>query len=125
MVHAHLCAFRSMVAKDDLGGNAYFIGQNEPVALWKWLNEIFLALGLPILERSISFTTAYRLGFVIEGIWNLFNFNSDPPMTRFVASQLAHDHWFSTAAAQKDLGYQPVINMSQAMQKTLPWLKNL
>ena len=44
---------------------------------------------------------------MIEGIWNLFNFNSDPPMTRFVASQLAHDHWFSTAAAQKDLGYQP------------------
>ena len=99
VVHAHLCAFRSMVAKDDLGGNAYFIGQNEPVALWKWLNEIFLALGLPILERSISFTTAYRLGFVIEGIWNFFNFNNDPPMTRFVASQLAHDHWFSTAAA--------------------------
>ena len=62
VVHAHLCAFRSMVSRDDLGGNAYFIGQNEPVALWKWLNEIFSALGLPILERSVSFRVLIGLG---------------------------------------------------------------
>lgn len=125
VVHAHLCAFRSMVSRDDLGGNAYFIGQNEPVALWKWLNEIFSALGLPILESSVSFKSAYRIGSVIEKIWNLFHLTNDPPMTRFVASQLAHDHWFSTSAAKRDLGYRPVINMAEAMQKTLPWLKTL
>ena len=86
-----------------LGGNAYFIGQNEPVALWKWLNEIFLELGLPILEKSVSFRTAYRIGSVIERIWNLFHLTNDPPMTRFVASQLAHDHWFCTSAAERIL----------------------
>jgi len=46
-------------------------------------------------------------------------------MTRFIACQLAHDHWFSSTAAEEDLGYQPVISMTDALHKTLPWLKTL
>ena len=45
-------------------------------------------------------------------------------MTRFVATQLAHDHWFSSLAAEKDLGYRPLIGMEEAMRKTLPLVKN-
>ena len=125
VIHAHLCAFQSMSADSLLGGKAYFIGQNEPVALWQWLNEIFDQLNLPPLKKSVSFETAFLLGQVIEKIWSLFRLSSDPPMTRFVATQLAHDHWFSSLAAERDLGYQPLISMEEAMQKTLPWLKTL
>ena len=125
VVHAHLCALRSMVSDRQLGGKAYFVGQGEPVLLWDWLNEIFSELGLPRLEKSVSYGTAYRLGHLIEGIWALFSLAGDPPMTRFVATQLAHDHWFSSLAAEKDLGYRPLIDMEEAMGKTLPWLKTL
>ena len=125
VIHAHLCAFQSMTADGSLGGKAYFIGQNEPVVLWQWLNEIFEQLNLPSLKKSVSFRTAFLLGRVIEKTWSLFRLTSDPPMTRFVAAQLAHDHWFSSLAAEKDLGYQPLISMEEAMQKTLPWLKTL
>ena len=42
VVHAHFCAMESMVKNStSLGGKAYFIGQDEPVNLWDWLNEIF------------------------------------------------------------------------------------
>ena len=88
------------------------------------MNEIFDQLNLPPLKKSVSFETAFLLGQVIEKIWNILRLTSDPPMTRFVATQLAHDHWFSSLAAEKDLGYQPLISMEEAMQKTLPWLKN-
>ncbi|MEK9772805.1 MAG: NAD-dependent epimerase/dehydratase family protein [Opitutae bacterium] len=125
VVHAHLCALHSMVSDQQLGGKAYFIGQEEPVLLWDWLNEIFAELGLPRLEKSVSYRTAFRLGYLIEGIWAMFSLSGDPPMTRFVASQLAHDHWFSSSAAKKDLGYRPLICMEEAMRKTLPWLKTL
>ena len=67
VVHAHLCALRSMVSDRQLGGKAYFVGQGEPVLLWDWLNEIFSELGLPRLEKSVSYGTAYRLGHLIEG----------------------------------------------------------
>ena len=125
VVHAHLCAFRSMDENPALGGSAYFIGQNEPVRLWDWLNEIFSRVGLPSLHKSVPYRTAYHLGHMIEKTWSLFHLQSDPPMTRFLACQLAHDHWFSSAAAESDLGYRPVITMEEAMQKTLPWLQNL
>ena len=125
VVHAHLCAFDAMIADASLGGRKYFIGQEEPVPLWPWLNQIFLEIGLPTLDRSISFKTAYHLGQGIEKIWDIFRLKKDPPMTRFIACQLAQDHWFSSQAARNDLNYRPIISMSQAMEKTLPWLRQL
>jgi hypothetical protein len=40
-------------------------------------------------------------------------------MTRFVAGQLAHDHWFNLAAARQVLGYAPVVAPAAAMARTL------
>ena len=36
----------------------------------------------------------------------------EPPMTRFIAAELAKDHWFSIDAARRDLGYAPRISMA-------------
>jgi hypothetical protein len=33
-------------------------------------------------------------------------------MTRFIAAELAKDHWFNLAAARRDLGYTPRITMA-------------
>jgi len=125
VAHAHICAFQAMLQNQKLGGKPYFIGQNEPVEIWPWLNEIFKNLELPELTKKISYQSAYSIGLIMEKIWNGFHITSDPPMTRFVASQLAHDHWFSGKAAEHDLNYHPLISMNQAMQDTLPWLRSL
>lgn len=125
VAHAHLCALESMLKNQTLGGKAYFIAQDEPVELWPWLNHIFQELGMPPLSQTISFPKAYFLGFVLEKAWSALRLSTDPPMTRFVASQLAHDHWFSTRSANVDLGYRPIIDMEQAMKKSLPWLRQL
>jgi nucleoside-diphosphate-sugar epimerase len=123
--HAHLCAMKTLFEDGDAGGKAYFIGQEEPVLLWPWLNNLFSEIGLPPLEKSIGFGQAHFAGLVMEKIWRLLPFESDPPMTRFVACQLAHDHWFSSQSAKTDLGYEPLANMKQCMEKTLPWLRKL
>ncbi len=123
--HAHLCAMKTLLENETAGGKAYFIGQEEPIHLWPWLNNLFAETGLPPLEKSIGFGKAYFAGLVLEKVWGLLRFKGDPPMTRFVASQLAHDHWFSSQAAKSDLGYEPVANMEQCLKKTLPWLRRL
>ncbi len=125
VVHAHLCALRSLIANPSLGGNPYFIGQDEPVILWEWINHVFAQIGLPPLEKSISYRTARTVGWVMEQAWKFLPMQGEPPMTRFVACQLANDHWFSCRAAEKDLGYKPVLSMKQALEKTLPWLRAL
>ncbi|MFL2937768.1 MAG: NAD-dependent epimerase/dehydratase family protein [Opitutales bacterium] len=125
VTHAHILAMKKMLTDDHFGGNPYFIGQDEPVSLWDWVNEIFLALKLPPLDAKVSFRKAYLAGGLMEHIWKLPLFSGDPPMTRFVASQLAHDHWFSNERAFSDLGYSPILSMKEAMKETLPWLKTL
>ena len=34
-------------------------------------------------------------------------------MTRFIAAELAKDHWFNLAAARRDLGYEPRVTMAE------------
>jgi nucleoside-diphosphate-sugar epimerase len=36
-------------------------------------------------------------------------------MTRFVAQELAIDHWFDISAARRDLGYSPRVSMAAGM----------
>jgi len=42
-------------------------------------------------------------------------------MTRFVARELATAHWFNLAAAQTDLGYQPVLPLDTAIDHLARW----
>ncbi len=44
-------------------------------------------------------------------------------MTRFVAAELAKDHWFSLAAARRDLGYVPRITMAEGTAELVASLK--
>ena len=74
---------------------------------------------IDFLPNSLFFGKAYGVDLEASPL------SCDPPMTRFVACQLAHDHWFCGSAAEKDLGYHPVFTMEEALVKTLPWLRNL
>jgi hypothetical protein len=44
-------------------------------------------------------------------------------MTRFLASELAKDHWYSIAAARRDLNYRPDTILSQQMDDMIRGLR--
>ena len=44
-------------------------------------------------------------------------------MTRFVAAELAKDHWFDISAARRDLGYAPHISMAQGTAELVRLLR--
>ena len=125
VTHAHVCAMVAMQKNSNLGGKPYFIGQDEPILLWKWLNELFQLINLPPLTQKLSFRNAFLLGAALESTFKLLLIKKEPPMTRFVACQLAHDHWFSAQSAQDELGYYPIKNMKQALEDSIPWLKSI
>jgi nucleoside-diphosphate-sugar epimerase len=50
---------------------------------------------------------------VCEALWRVLPLNGEPPMTRFIAAELAKDHWFNISAAKRDLGYAPRISMAE------------
>ncbi|MFQ5647494.1 MAG: 3-beta hydroxysteroid dehydrogenase, partial [bacterium] len=109
-VQAHLLAADRLEQGSPVCGQAYFITQAKPVNLWDWVNELFDGLGIPPPKRSISYKSAHRLGAFLETLYTVFGIESEPPMTRFLASQLARPHYFNISKAIKELGYRPEVD---------------
>jgi nucleoside-diphosphate-sugar epimerase len=104
-------------------GRVYFISQGEPWPLWDVVNGILAAAGVPPVSRSISPTMAFVLGWLCEGIYGTLRIKAEPPMTRFVARELATAHWFNIAAARRDLGFVPKVTMADGLSRLREWFQ--
>ncbi len=100
-------------------GRAYFITNDEPVVLWDWINQLLTGLGEPPISRRISLRAASTIGAVCETLWRVLPLRGEPPMTRFIAAELAKDHWFDITAAKRDLDYQPRVTMAAGTEHLL------
>ncbi|MEI6106840.1 MAG: NAD-dependent epimerase/dehydratase family protein [Opitutae bacterium] len=105
------------------GGKAYFITNGEPVVLWDWINQLLRGLDLPALNQRVSLRTVYAVGGVLEALWRVLPLKGEPPMTRFVAKEMATDHWFDISAARRDLGYVPRVSMAAGTAELIEHLK--
>ena len=112
---AHLQAADALVEGSPVCGSAYFLSQGEPVNCWDWIDELLAIYDLPPVQKSISFGAARRIGSVCETVWKIFRWESDPPMTRFLASQIALSHYFNIDRARRDFGYVPKISKEEGM----------
>lgn len=121
---AHLLAADKLSGEAaSAAGKAYFISQGEPVNCWQWIDEILALVNLRPVRKSISLKSAWRLGAACETVYRVLRLKSEPPMTRFLAAQLATPHWFDISAARRDLGYQPRVSMAEGMQRLGKWLQ--
>ena len=107
----------AMEAGSPVCGSAYFLSQDEPVNCWDWINEILALVDLPRVRRSISYQWAKRLGHTLETIHHLFNIEAEPRMTRFLAAQLAKNHYFDISRAKQDFDYKPVVSNDEGMRR--------
>ena len=110
--------FRAVAA-----GRAYFITNGEPVVLWEWINQLLVGLGEKPVTRHLSLPAASALGAVCETLWRVLPLRGEPPMTRFIAAELAKDHWFNLAAARRDLGYEPRVSMAAGTAELIAWYR--
>jgi nucleoside-diphosphate-sugar epimerase len=121
---AHLAAEKALAAQGaPAGGRAYFITNGEPIVLWEWINGLLRALGDPPVTKRISLGAASAIGLACEAAWTVLRLSGEPPMTRFVAAELAKDHWFDISAARRDLGYVPRVGMAQGTAELVDSLK--
>ncbi|MCR6655249.1 MAG: NAD-dependent epimerase/dehydratase family protein [Opitutus sp.] len=128
-VDAHLLAEAALSQSNLIGyfappaGRAYFITNDEPVVLWEWINGLLTALGERPVSRHVPLRVATMIGTTCEVVWRGLRLGGEPPMTRFVAAELAKDHWFDVSAAKRDLGYAPRISMAQGTAELIAALK--
>ena len=121
--HAHLLADAAL-ERGVAAGKSYFISQGEPVRCWDWINQILAMASLPPVARRIPFAAAYAAGAALEAAYWILRKREEPRMTRFLAAQLAKDHYFDISAAQNDLGYFPVVSLQEGMSALGAWLRS-
>jgi nucleoside-diphosphate-sugar epimerase len=116
-VAAHLCALDAVGPGAACSGRAYFISSGDPRSFREVIGSILAAAGLPPETRSVPLPVAVAAGVAAEGLWRLLRRTDDPPMTRFLARQMATAHWFDISAARRDLGYAPTVGLDEGFRR--------
>ncbi|MBI1993238.1 MAG: NAD-dependent epimerase/dehydratase family protein [Deltaproteobacteria bacterium] len=121
---AHLQAADHLRAGSPVAGQVYFISQGEPVVLWDFINRLLERLGIPKVDKAISYRTAKSLGAALEVVHTLLLLSREPRMTRFLAAQLAKSHYFDVSRAKRDFGYAPRITTAEGLERLVAYLQN-
>jgi nucleoside-diphosphate-sugar epimerase len=115
---AHLNALDHLTQSAPVGGGrAFFITQDEPVRCWDWIASVLRIANVPPPKRRISLAAAWRIGATLETLYRLAGIRQEPPMTRFLAAQLARDHYFNISAAKQSLGYRPSLSTAEGLRR--------
>lgn len=118
---AHIDAFDHLWPGSACAGRAYFISNGEPRELRDIVNALLCAAGAPQVQRSVPYRVAYAGGAVLEHGWRLLRLAGEPPMTRFLAEQLATTHYYDISAAGRDFGYRPRVDIDHGLQQLADW----
>jgi nucleoside-diphosphate-sugar epimerase len=121
---AHVLASDRLEPGAPVAGKCYFISNGEPLPLWDLIDRMLACASLPPVNRSISATTAYGIGRLLELIFKTTGRLDEPRMTRFVARQLSTSHWFRLDAARRDFGYNPKISIEEGLRRLSESLPN-
>jgi nucleoside-diphosphate-sugar epimerase len=114
---AHLLAADRLAAGSAVAGRAYFISAGEPRPVRELVHGFLAAGGLAPMSTSLPFPVAYGLGAGLEAAYRLLGRADEPPLTRFLARQLATAHWFDITAARRDLGYAPQVSIAEGLRR--------
>jgi nucleoside-diphosphate-sugar epimerase len=114
---AHVLAVERLAPNTPLAGRAYFLSDDDPVSCWAWIAQILELAGLPAPRRRIPFWFAYLMGGILELAYWVGRRTAEPPMTRFLAAQLALDHFYDIRAARADLAYAPLVTRAEGLQR--------
>ena len=119
---AHICAADRLTDDSPACGKAYFISNGEPRPMWDLINAILAAADRPPITATIPVALAHAAGACLETAYRLLSLRGEPPMTRFLASELSTAHWFDITAARRDLGYEPRVSLDEGLRRLRDWL---
>ena len=114
---AHFDAFEHLAPGAACASRAYFISNGEPKPMREIVNGLLAAVGAPPVTKSLPFPVAYAIGATCEALWTLLPMRGEPPLTRFLAEQLATTHWYDMAPARRDFGYVPRVSIAEGLRR--------
>jgi len=102
-------------------GEPLVVSNGEPRAVAEMLARLCRAAGVPGRIVRVPFAGAWVAGAAAEGMWALTRRRSVPPLTRFLAEQLATAHWFDQRRTRAALGWQPSVDLDEGFRRLSDW----
>lgn len=101
-------------------GRPYVIANGEPRTVAELFDGICAAAAVSARPRHVPVRAALVVGSVVERLWPIVR-RDEPPITRFVAEQLATSHWFDPRPAHDDLGWSPRVSLAEGFARLARW----
>ena len=120
LIHGQILAAEHLVEGGTSPGQAYFINDGEPVNMFDFAK--------PIIENcGLKFPTLRVPACLVKGFMSLWQFAHfkfklpEPPLPPLAIERIAISNYFSIDKARKDLGYEPIFNTEQGIEKSAPF----
>lgn len=106
-----------------VGGQAYFINDDEPVAVWELMDKVGAMYGLEPVRGEVHPKILETLLKVIEFLWSFPFIHSRyaPPLSRYSAGLLTMHGTYSTAKAKRDFDYRPRVTLESGLKEIHDW----
>ncbi|MDR2368007.1 MAG: NAD-dependent epimerase/dehydratase family protein [Deltaproteobacteria bacterium] len=117
VARAHLDALSKLIDGAPVGGQAFFVGQDDPQNLSQFVGRLLEAINAPPIRALLPVELGRVSAGVFEWFWRAFGLKGEPPLTAFTVDQLSSSHWPSVAKAKKLLGYSPKVSVDEGLAK--------
>ena len=101
---------------EQAAGQALVISNAQPRTVSEVMYRMLAAAGISTSLRTVPSGVAISAGAAIERVWDLLDRQEEPPMTRFLAEQLATAHWFDQRKTQRLLNWKPAIGLDEGFE---------
>lgn len=102
---------------DTAGGSAYVVSNGEPRPVAEILSSVCAAAGVPGPRLRVPFRAAWVAGAALDVFWSWRGRQDDPPITRFLAEQLATAHWFDQRRTRQALHWTPRVSLDEGFTR--------
>ncbi|MBJ19208.1 MAG: steroid delta-isomerase [Deltaproteobacteria bacterium] len=123
LVDGHLLAARHLVPEGNACGQAYFIGDDEPMNSFEFFRPLIEGLGHRFPEREIPIWLLKPLAH----LWQAAHFTlgiPKPMLSPHELDKVSVTHYASIDKARNELAYAPRICVEEAMQECLKYCKS-
>ena len=102
-------------------GRAFVVSNGQPRPVAELVNRIVRAAGLEPPSLRVPYRVARAGGAVAERVWGRIERDGEPPMTSFLAEQLATAHWFDQRETRAALQWEPAVSLEEGFTRLREW----
>jgi len=106
-------------------GETYVITDGIKMTWWEYFEKLTTALNVPKPKISVHPILAYGAASTLEFVYRLLHIRARPPITRYLITHLRKDFHFSIEKARRDLGYEPKVDVDEAIRRTAEWYERV